>query len=205
MNEKLVRFVIFIFTVLLHIAVIFFIVFETQKNSADAEQPARVMKLTDLAEFVPPPSTELEIPLIDEIAEIITGTDISPVQEAVAVETLHIFHSQEIIIPSRTEEVFLPMHQVSVSPFFDERALIADLVYPPIALRSRIEGRVILELFVDRSGTVQRIAILREEPEGRGFGEAAVRAFTNRKGTPGFANGEPVSVRYRYPVRFSIR
>jgi protein TonB len=80
-----------------------------------------------------------------------------------------------------------------------------DLVYPPIALRSGIEGRVILELFVDRTGAVQKIVILQENPLDRGFGEAAVRAFTDRKGVPAYANGEPVSARYRYPVTFKLK
>jgi protein TonB len=97
------------------------------------------------------------------------------------------------------------MHRLSRTPLFDENAIIADLVYPPIAQRSGIEGRVILELFVDRNGMVQRIDILREDPEGRGFGEAAVRAFTGRKGQPAIANGQPVSARYRYPVTFKIK
>jgi protein TonB len=78
-------------------------------------------------------------------------------------------------------------------------------VYPPIALRSGIEGRVILELFIDRTGQVQRITILQETPPGRGFGEAAVRAFEGQRCSPAEANGLPVSVRYRYPVSFRIR
>jgi protein TonB len=97
------------------------------------------------------------------------------------------------------------MHQVSQPPRFDEKEIIAALVYPPIALRSEIEGRVILELFVDRNGLVQRVTILQETPPGRGFGDAAVKVFQGRRGVPGRANGKPVSVRYRYPVSFRIR
>jgi protein TonB len=82
---------------------------------------------------------------------------------------------------------------------------MSSLVFPPIALRSGIEGRVILELFVDKNGTIQRIMILREEPQDRGFGEAALKAFSGKQGTPAMANGEPVSARYRYPVSFRIR
>jgi len=102
-------------------------------------------------------------------------------------------------------ETYLPMHQVSVPPKFDASAIMKDLVYPPIALRSGIEGRVILELFVDRTGAVQRIVILQENPAERGFGEAAVKAFTGRKGQPAYANGEAVSCRYRYPVTFKLK
>jgi protein TonB len=94
---------------------------------------------------------------------------------------------------------------VSESPKFDEREIASGLIYPPIALRSNIEGRVILELFVDRNGVVQRITILLEDPKARGFVEAAIRAFTGKAGVPAKANGEAVSARYRYPVSFRIK
>jgi TonB family protein len=101
---------------------------------------------------------------------------------------------------------YFPAHMVSSAPIFDERQIMGALVYPPIALRSEIEGRVILELFVNNEGQVQQIRILQEDPLDRGFGEAAVRAFLGIKGEPArAANGEAVSTRYRYPVRFTLR
>jgi protein TonB len=192
MNEKLLRLIIFIITAALHLIVIFFLVFDTGTIIQEAQENAKVMKLTDLAEL--PPPADPEIPQVEEIAEVMIETDIPPVQTVVAAGTLNV-----------TFENYLQAHQVSTSPKFDEESLVASLVYPPIALRSGIEGRVILELFVDRAGVVQKITILREEPEGRGFGEAAVRVFTGRKGTPAYANGEAVSCRYRYPVVFRIK
>jgi protein TonB len=201
MNEKLLRFGVIFFAVSLHIAAILFLVFETQRAAGEMEESARLMKVTDLAEIrPPPPSPDPEIPQVEEIAEIMIETDTPPVQEVVAAGTLYV----QQYVP-QPQEVYLPMHQVSIPPVFDESALVADLVYPPIALRSGIEGRVILELFVDSTGTVQRVIILREEPEGRGFGEAAVRVFMGRRGTPAFANGIAVSSRYRYPVTFRLR
>ncbi|MDR3139663.1 MAG: energy transducer TonB, partial [Treponema sp.] len=100
---------------------------------------------------------------------------------------------------------YLPMHSLSELPSFSERAIRDALVYPPIALRSNIEGIVYLELFVDNHGEVRRVTILREEPAGRGFGEAAVKAFTGLKGKAARANGREVAARYRYPVRFIMR
>ena len=205
MNEKLIRFLIFIFVAALHLAVILFLVFETEILASQPPEHARVMRLIDLEELPPPPppppppvSINADIPQVEAIAEVMIETDFVPEQEVVAAGTLHV--QQE-----HTEENFLPMHLVSTQPIFDEAALASDLIYPPIALRSGIEGRVILDLFVDRTGTVQRVTILREEPEGRGFGEAAVRAFTGRRGIPATSNGTPVSCRFRYPVTFRIR
>ena len=212
-NERLIRIIIFIFAAALHLAAIFFIVFDTSILRQEQSESARVMRLTDLEEETPPPPPpppEQEIPVVEEIAEVMIETDIPPVQEVVAAGTLTtppvVVTAAAVVVPVvEEEEIFLAAHQVSTPPHFDAAAIAADLVFPPIALRAGIEGRVILELFVDRTGTVQRIIILREDPPDRGFGEAAIRAFTGRKGTPATANGEPVSARYRYPVTFRIR
>jgi|TergutMp193P3_1026864.scaffolds.fasta_scaffold00054_26 protein TonB len=205
MNEKFLRPLIFIFAAALHLLVIFFLVFDTQKLAQEEPENARVMKLTDLDEIPPPPppEPEPEIPQVEAIAETMIETDTPPVQEVVAAGTLL---TVTPIIAEPEEDDYLPAHLVSKVPVFDERAILADLVYPPIAMRSGIQGRVILELFVNRAGVVQSITILLEEPEGRGFGEAAVRVFTGRKAiTPATSNNEPVSIRYRYPISFTIR
>jgi protein TonB len=191
MNEKKLRLIVFIAAAVLHFLIIFFLAFNVDRLKQEEGENARIMKLTDLDELPPPPDPE--IPQVEEIAEVMVETDIPPEQNVVAAGSL-LF-----------QDNYLLMHQVSTHPRFNDDMITADLVYPPIALRSNIEGRVILELFVDRTGTVQRITILREEPEGRGFGEAAVRAFSGKKGIPATANGEPVSCRYRYPIRFTIK
>ncbi|MDR3019541.1 MAG: energy transducer TonB [Treponema sp.] len=189
MNEKLLRIIVLVVAAAIHLLVLFFLVFNTEQLIQEEAENARMMKLTDLDELPPPPDPE--IPQVEEIAESMIETDIPPVQEVVAAGTL--------------TETFLEMRYLSTVPQFDMNAITADLVYPPIALRSGIEGRVILELFIDRTGTVQRITIMREDPPDRGFGEAAVRALTGRRGTPATSNGEPVSCRYRFPVVFRIR
>jgi len=190
MNEKKLRLTVFIIAAALHLLVIFFLAFKTERFAQEEVENARVMKLTDIDEAPPPPDPE--IPQVEEIAEVMIETDTPPVQNVVAAGTL-------------ISEDYLPMHKLSSPPQFDAAAIASELVYPPIALRSGIEGRVILELFIDRTGTVQRITIMREEPEGRGFGEAAVKAFTGRKCSPATANGEAVSARFRYPVTFKIK
>ena len=196
MNEKILRLTVFIIAAALHLIVLLFLAFNMQRSMQIDEDNARIMKLTDIDELPPPPPPEPEIPQVEEIAEEMIETDIPPIQEVVAAGT---------IIARDESDEYLPMHQLSTTPQFNTDDIIASLIYPPIALRSGIEGRVYLELFVDRTGVVQRVIILREEPEGRGFGESAVRAFTGRKGTPATANGEPVSARYRYPVTFRLK
>jgi protein TonB len=97
------------------------------------------------------------------------------------------------------------MHLISNLPKFSEDEIRKKLVYPPMAQRAGLEGTVYLELFVDARGLVRSVVVLKEDPPDRGFGEAAVRAFTGLQGNPALANGETAAVRYRYPVRFSLR
>ena len=201
-NEKLVRLLIFIFAAALHLVVIFFVVIDTSIIRQEESEHARLMRLIDFEELPPPPEPEPEIPVqeiitVEEIAEVMIETDTAPVQEVVAAGTLS--------VTTTWEDDFLPMHLLSTPPQFDGSAIAADLVFPPIALRAGIEGRVILEVLVDRTGAVQRVIVLRETPEGRGFGEAAARAYMGRQGTPATVNGEPVSARVHIPVVFQIR
>ncbi|MCL2066613.1 MAG: energy transducer TonB [Treponema sp.] len=191
MNDKILRLAIIITVTVLHALIILFLAFNYNAVLQDGPENARVMKLTDLAEEPPPP--EEDLPQVEAIAETMIETDTTPLQNVVAPGTF------------LTANEYLPMHRLSQPPRFDENQIAADLIYPPIALRSGIEGRVILELFVDLYGVVQQVRVLQETPDGRGFGEAAIRAFTGRKGSPAIANGSAVSARYRYPVTFRIR
>jgi len=99
----------------------------------------------------------------------------------------------------------MPAHLASEPPRFDARAVAADLRFPPPALRAAVEGMVVLELFVDETGTVRMARVVSEEPQGRGFGEAARNAFLGRRGTPAMSDGTPVPSRLRYPVNFRLR
>ena len=195
LNERRLRLLLFIAVAALHVVLLLFLAFNVNTLSQEAEENARIMKVTDLAEEPPPPPEE-EIPQVEAIAETMIETDVEPVQTIVAPGT---------ITTTPSWDDYITQSGVSVIPKFDEREIMADFLYPPIALRSGIEGRVILELFIDRNGLVQRIIILREDPPDRGFGEAAVRAFTGKRGSPAMANGEAVSCRFRWPVSFTIK
>ena len=215
LNERHMKLLLFVAVAAVHLILIFFLAFSMTVTTQQAPENARVMRLTDFTEYVPapprpppPPVREAEnVPQVESIAETMIETDIVPEQTVVAPGTLITPGNPVVVIAAiePTWDDYLPIHRVSDPPKFDEREIMSSLVYPPIALRSSIEGRVILELFVDRNGEVQRITILQENPKERGFGEAAVKAFTGKRGTPAMASGEPVSARYRYPVSFKIK
>ena len=71
------------------------------------------------------------------------------------------------------------------------------------AYKNSIEGVVYLELFIDAKGIIKKIKVLKDP--GHGFAEAALKAFDGIVCQPALVNGEAVPVRFRYPVRFSLR
>ena len=194
------RIVLFSAVAALHILLILFLVIDLKGGLAqDPEESARIMKLADLDELPPPPPPpeEEQLPQVEAIAETMIETDTEPLQIVVAPGTL--------TVNETVEDDYIPQFRLSAVPRFNENEVRSAIMYPPIAQRSGIEGSVILELFIDRTGLVRQIVILREDPPERGFGEAAVKAFTGMRCTPAESNGEPVSCRYRYPVRFSLK
>jgi len=208
LNENRIRLLMFLIVAVIHIFLIFFLTFNMKIDSQVQPENARMMKLTDFSELKPepppppPPPKEVVIPQVESIAETMIETDEAPDQIIVEPGAI----TAPVSAPAASAwDDYLPMHRVTDLPKFNEKEIYADLIYPPIALRSGIEGRVTLEVFVDRNGQVQRILIMQENPKDRGFGEAAVKAFTGKKGIPAYADGKPVSMRYRYPVNFKIK
>jgi protein TonB len=220
-RATLLRLALFLGVAVFHGLLLLFFVVYLEPAVQEPEPPLRVMKLTDLREEIPPPPPPPEKPppprppvtapplkpppaaqnLVEAAAETMTEVEELPEEALGGTFTA----PAPAPGPPSAEELYLPMDRVSRAPKFSERAIRDALEYPPLARRAGIEGRVILELLINKAGEIRRIEILREEPPGRGFAEAAKKAFQGQRCTPAEANGEPVGVRYRYPVRFTIR
>jgi periplasmic protein TonB len=165
----------------------------------EQREDTTLLKLVDVREYVPPapepperrpePPPPEEQPIVsDEPAEIVLETEeeLPPLPPS----------------PPREPE-FLPQHRISRPPEIPTEEIRSRVEYPVLANRQGIEGVVYLELFIDEDGVIRRIEILREP--GYGLGAAAAAAFEGVTVTPAEANGRPVAVRFRYPVRFELR
>jgi protein TonB len=199
---KKIRLAVFPAVAILHVFLIFFLVFTMDTLASEAEPVADIMKLVDVQEEAPPPPPPDEEPppseqnTVEAVAANMKAVDEVPPQTVVSSVPRPVVQTQEI--------EYLLAHQISKAPQFSNQAQ-NQLVYPPIAWRSGIEGMAILDMFIDAEGNIQRIEVLKEDPPGHGFGEAAVNAFRGVKATPAEANGKAVGTRYRYPVRFTIK
>jgi protein TonB len=210
------RITIFCATILLHFLLISFVAFRTTDVALPIpEAPPPVMRLMDIQEYIPPPpppppqAVERQENMVEAIAETMIETEVVPEDQVVV--SLMTGPPSPPSVPTQSEAAdFLPQGRVSQVPRFSDQDMrrIAGFLrdnYPPIALRSGIEGTVILELFIDARGIIRQINILREIPEGRGFGDVAVAAFREIQAVPAEADGQAVAVRFRYPIRFTVR
>jgi protein TonB len=198
-----VRIVSFAAVAVLHLTLLLFVVFNVKIGVVSEEPIAGVMKLVDVQEHIPPPPPPErpppEIPETntqDAIAETMIETDEIPPS---------VIYEYTPVVPIPEQIEYLPQYRVSVLPVLPDADIRRAVIYPEIARRSNIEGTVYLELFIDAQGNVRDVTILRENPAGRGFGEAAVNAFRGIRGKPAEANGIPVATRFRYNLNFVLR
>ena len=76
-------------------------------------------------------------------------------------------------------------------------------VYPEAARRARIQGVVVLECTIGKTGDVINVNVLRGLPLG--LTEAAIAAVERWKFKPSTLNGKPVEVLYILTVRFNLQ
>jgi periplasmic protein TonB len=76
--------------------------------------------------------------------------------------------------------------------------------YPELPRRAGMTGRVILEAVIRTDGTVASVSILREDPPGLGFAEAAANAVARWRYRPGTQYGVPVEVYFTVTVDFDL-
>lgn len=159
-----------------------------------------IVKLEDIEqtrqENRPPPPLRPAIPIEVPSDEVL---------EDVTIASTEIDLAEEVAPPQEDfseEEVFFLVVEEMPKIIGGMEELLKHIVYPEIALRSGIEGRVIVAAYVDERGRVVSTEVLRGL--GVGLDEAAQRAVQKVKFIPGRQRGKPVKVRVAISVRFQI-
>lgn len=81
-------------------------------------------------------------------------------------------------------------------------AIQSKIVYPEIAKRAGVEGKVFILAFVDEQGLVIKAQVAKGI--GAGCDEAALEAVKQTKFKPGKQRGKPVKVQVHIPVVFKL-
>lgn len=77
------------------------------------------------------------------------------------------------------------------------------IVYPDIAKRANVQGRVIIQFVVNERGEVENPKVIRAI--GAGCDEEALRVVSQARFIPGHQRGVPVRVQYTIPVVFMLK
>lgn len=101
------------------------------------------------------------------------------------------------------EEEFLVSTEEMPLPIGGMYAIQSKIIYPEIAKRAGIQGKVIIQAFIDENGNVVHTKVL--NGIGGGCDEMAVDAVKKTKFNPGTQNGKPVKVQVTIPILFKLQ
>lgn len=105
-----------------------------------------------------------------------------------------------------TNQVFQAVEQMPQFPGGDEaltKYLASHINYPPMACENNIQGKVIVQFIVDKTGKVGEVKVVRSVDKD--LDKEAVRVCQSLpKFVPGRQNGQAVSVWYTLPVSFRL-
>lgn len=82
-------------------------------------------------------------------------------------------------------------------------AIQSKIIYPEIAKRAGIEGKVFIQAFIDETGVVTEAKIIKGI--GGGCDEMAIDAVKKTKFNPGMQNGKTVKVQVTIPIVFKLQ
>lgn len=104
-------------------------------------------------------------------------------------------------------EVFTAVEQMPAFPGGDAelmKYISSHINYPPMAMENNIQGRVIVQFVVTKSGEVGEVKVVRSVD--RDLDKEAVRLIKSLPDfIPGRMNGEVVNVWYTLPVTFKLQ
>lgn len=183
------------------VCIVYLILFRFVKATPSKEKyvqeefDATMFKLVDVMEYAPPPPAPEK--------EVIVMTQQTKSTEKIIETEEEIQEIPDTTMQSEQEIDYLPQHKISSIPVIPSDMILSRIEYPVMALQNGIEGVVYLELYIDAKGAIRKINVIRDP--GHGFAEAAVKAVDGLTCIPATANGQNVAVRFRYPIRFSIK
>lgn len=100
------------------------------------------------------------------------------------------------------ESVFFVAVEQMPSPIGGIGAIQKNIVYPEIAKRAGIEGRVFVKAFIDSLGNVVKTKVIRGI--GAGCDEMSMEAVKKVRFKPGMQRGKPVNTQVTVPILFKL-
>jgi TonB family protein len=99
--------------------------------------------------------------------------------------------------------VEVPIFQVEEPPQVDLIELQRNIIYPGMAIKASIEGKVVVEVLVSKTGKPLKCEIVYSDSEM--LDEAAINAVMKTNFVPAIQNGINVNCRVTIPISFRLR
>ncbi|MCH7772895.1 MAG: energy transducer TonB [Bacteroidetes bacterium] len=175
-----------------------------QDKGMALEGPQELFTVEDIQqtkqENRPPPPPKPPIPIEAPSDDVL---------EDIEIEDTEIDFEAEIEAPPPPKEDIEeePTYFVAVeempSPIGGIKAIQEKIVYPEIAKRAGVEGKVYVLAFVNEQGEVTKAQVIKGI--GAGCDEAALNAVLKTRFTPGKQRGKPVKVQVSIPIIFKLK
>ena len=111
------------------------------------------------------------------------------------------------VVEAKPEEIFKSVEQMPQFPGGEAalmKFLASHINYPPMAAENNVQGRVVVQFVVAKTGKVGEVKVVRNVDKD--LDREAIRVCQALpKFTPGRQNGRPVSVWYTLPIQFKLQ
>lgn len=171
------------------------------------EAPQELIDVEDVEatkqEQAPPPPPKPPIPIEAPTDDVLEDVEI----ESTELDETAVVTAPPPPPPAEEEEDAEPVFFVAVEqmpePIGGIGAIQKKIVYPEIAKRAGVQGRVFVKAYVDEAGRVTKVELIRGI--GAGCDEAAMNAVSSVMFSPGKQRGKPVKVQVTVPVLFKLQ
>jgi len=189
---------------LLIVAFKFFPKFQQEVVNIDA--PQELIQTEDVEatkqETAPPPPPKPPIPIEAPTDDVLEDVEIESTELDVDA-TVAAPPPPPKVEEEEVEPVFFVAVEEMPEPIGGIGAIQSKIVYPEIAKRAGVQGRVYVKAYVDESGRVNKVELIRGI--GAGCDEAAMDAVKSVMFKPGKQRGKPVKVQVTVPVLFKLQ
>lgn len=185
--------------------------YEEEQPEVLPEEVLNTVKVTELAIVEDDKvNAEDEIKTQDELKETTTAFGQSDFDKGTDDRNVVREHKEEIVVEEKKpveEKVFTAVEQMPQFPGGDGELLKhiqKNLKYPPVAMENNIQGRVVVQFVVTKTGKVGEVKVVRgKDPD---LDKEAVRVVkTLPDFIPGKMNGQAVAVWYTLPITFKLQ
>jgi len=157
-----------------------------------------------IKQILPTPPPELPMPIETPVTEFAKNNS---VEDEIEQKDITQVNEQPALPPKEETEIeeetvyFVAVEEMP-EPLGGLKSIQEKILYPEIAKRAGVEGKVFVKAFVDETGKVTSAEIVKGI--GAGCDEAAIDAVLQTKFSPGKQRGRPIKVQVTIPIVFKL-